>query len=658
MLLYLLLSVVFDKYRIRSYIYSIKIANKTQFMKRHFILCLFLAMTFSITAQDSYQFKVDLNNVKDDKLSVSLMVPEAAKKDNAKFQIPKIIPGTYAIYDFGQYGSNFKAFDKDGSELTVKKTDVNTWEIPAGKNLNRISYQVEDTWDTDLVAKFSSDFVFEPAGTNFQKDTNFVFNINGLCGYFNGLERAPFYVEFDRPEGLFGATALKRTGGDKDTDIFYAPNYMDLQDGPIMYSKPDTVMLKVGNADVMIANYSPNGKVTARDIAKDVEPILQAQRAYLGGTLPVDHYAFIIYLSNSSNSGSFGALEHSYSSFYFLPEAEPANISQMVKDVAAHEFFHIVTPLNIHSEEIHYFDYINPKMSEHLWMYEGVTEYSAGHVQIKHGLMTIEDYLTVLEGKMRNSANNYKQTLPFTKMSRLCLHEHKDQYGNVYEKGALIGACVDILALKKSRGKRGIQHLMRTLSKDYGKEQPFKDDELFKKIGKISGRKVKKFLYKYVDGPQKLPLEKIFKIVGINYYPKRTKKMLSPIGGLGQKSIGFDGTNFFVRSGDGLDDFATKNLGLKVGDKILKWGGEDLNIQNINQIIGTYMQSVKEGDTLAMTVFRDGKEVELSTKVVKIDKDVEHVLELNPNASKKQLKLRKAWLGDYKTEADQPAGDS
>jgi predicted metalloprotease with PDZ domain len=48
-----------------------------------------------------------------------------------------------------------------------------------------------------------------------------------------------------------------------------------------------------------------------------------------------------------------------------------------MKDVVSHEFFHIVTPLTIHSKEIHYFDYNSPKMSEHLWMYEGVTEYFA-----------------------------------------------------------------------------------------------------------------------------------------------------------------------------------------------------------------------------------------------------------------------------------------
>lgn len=627
-------------------------------MKKYLLILLVGLLSFNSQAQqgDGYRYEIDITKVEDDKLTVSLIVPEAIKaKDKAIFHLPKIIPGTYAIYDFGQYASNMKAYNKAGKEIAIENKDVNSWEVADVKNLHKIVYQVEDTWDTELVAKFSDDYVFEPAGTNFEDKENFIFNINGICGYFDGFERTPFYVSVDRPADFFGATALTRSGGDENTDIFYASNYMDLQDGPIMFSKPDTAMLKVGDADVLIANYSPNGKVKASDIAKDIEPILQAQRKYLGGTLPVKKYAFIIYLSNNSNSGGFGALEHSYSSFYFLPESEPANISQIVKDVAAHEFFHIVTPLNIHAEEIHYFDYINPKMSEHLWMYEGVTEYSAGHVQVKYGLMPVEQYLDVLEGKMRNAAT-YKDDLPFTTMSRLCLKEHKDQYTNVYEKGALIGMCVDILARKKSKGKKGIQELMQDLSKEYGKEQPFKDEDLFNKIGKLTHRKVKKFLVKYVAGPTALPLAKTFKSVGINYYPKRTEQLLSPIGGLGPKNVGFDGQAFFISSLEGMDAFATEKIGFKANDKLLKWNGEDLSPQTINQVIGTYAQSVEEGDELTISVMREGKEMELVTKVEKIAKEVEHVLELNPDATKKQLKLRKAWLGDYKMEADMEEG--
>lgn len=621
---------------------------------KQFFGILFLFCSFSLIAQNNaYRYKVDLTKVVEDKLQVTLNVPENVKATagTIQFHIPKIIPGTYSIYDFGQYASDFKAFDAQGKAIAVKYTDPNTWEISSNANLDKITYWVEDTWDTDLVEKFSDDYVFEPAGTNIEENTNFVFNINGLCGYFEGFKTQPFLVEFDRPANFFGATALTRTGGDEDTDIFSAPNYMDLVDGPIMFCQPDTAMIKVGNAEVLIANYSPKGKVSAKFIAQEVGSILQAQKEYLGGVLPVDKYAFIIYLSESSNSGGFGALEHSYSSFYFLPESEPENIAQIVRDVAAHEFFHIVTPLNIHSEEIQDFDYINPKMSEHLWMYEGVTEYSAGHVQVKYGLMSLEDYLDVMEGKMRN-AENYTDNLPFTTMSRLCLKEHKEEYTNVYEKGALIGMCLDIEIRKRSKGKHGIQDLMQDLSKEYGKNQAFKDEELFDKIGRLTHKKVKKFLLKYVDGPSPLPFEATLKQVGMSYYPTKKVKELSPLGGIGQANIGFDGTDFFIASTTGLDDFATKMIGLKTGDKLLKWNNQPLTIDNINQVIGGYMQTVEENDDLTITVSRNGESMDLTTKVTKIDKEMKHVIEINPNASAKEVNLRKAWLGDYKMAAE------
>jgi predicted metalloprotease with PDZ domain len=64
-----------------------------------------------------------------------------------------------------------------------------------------------------------------------------------------------------------------------------------------------------------------------------------------------------------------------YSCFTRINAKEELVKSMM--DVVSHDFFHIVTPLSIHSKEIQDFDYNDPKMSEHLWMYEGVTEYFA-----------------------------------------------------------------------------------------------------------------------------------------------------------------------------------------------------------------------------------------------------------------------------------------
>ena len=103
-----------------------------------------------------------------------------------------------------------------------------------------------------------------------------------------------------------------------------------------------------------------------------IRELLEAQRNYLRGTLPVNKYAFLIYLSDKRNhTGANGALEHSYSSVYYMWERDNEAIAGQLRDIAAHEFFHIVTPLNIHAEQIHDFDYNNPEMSRHLWLYEG-----------------------------------------------------------------------------------------------------------------------------------------------------------------------------------------------------------------------------------------------------------------------------------------------
>jgi predicted metalloprotease with PDZ domain len=86
----------------------------------------------------------------------------------------------------------------------------------------------------------------------------------------------------------------------------------------------------------------------------------------------------VLHLSSMTptDAKGFGALEHPTATTVVLPEMIREELVKSM-NVVSHEFFHIVTPLTIHSKEIHYFDYNSPKMSEHLWMYEGVTEYFA-----------------------------------------------------------------------------------------------------------------------------------------------------------------------------------------------------------------------------------------------------------------------------------------
>ena len=142
---------------------------------------------------------------------------------------------------------------------------------------------------------------------------------------------------------------------------------------------------------------------------------------------------------------------------------------------------------------------------------------------MKYGEMSNEDYLKLIDSKLRN-AKQYNDTLAFTTMSSGCLDKYKDQYGNVYQKGALIGLCLDIQLRYLSRGKYGIQDLMKDLSKTYGKEKSFKDEELFNKITQLTYPEIGIFFKRYVAGNEPLPIKETLALVGIEFGGGRTEK--------------------------------------------------------------------------------------------------------------------------------------
>jgi predicted metalloprotease with PDZ domain len=75
-----------------------------------FFIRLFLIIGFSTQAfaQDSYKYFIDLTDVKDDKLNIRL-TPPSINEEEITFLFPAMVPGTYDVYNFGRFVSNFKA---------------------------------------------------------------------------------------------------------------------------------------------------------------------------------------------------------------------------------------------------------------------------------------------------------------------------------------------------------------------------------------------------------------------------------------------------------------------------------------------------------------------------------------------------------------------
>ncbi len=603
-------------------------------------LVLYIPYGYSQNKENPIKFMLDLTNVKDDMLMVE-MTPPKFSSNEVTYRMPKMVPGTYAIYDFGRFIKDLKALDKNGDELSIEREDINSWKISDAKKMKKMTYWVEDTFDSKDTGKF----IFEPAGTNISKD-NFVINNHGFFGYFDDMKDNEYDINIIKPQGFYGATPLIADFSDDTRDEFKVNSYFTLVDSPIMYNIPDTTVVSVGGADVLIAVYSPNKMVKSKFVAENIQALLLASADYLGGQLPVKKYAFLFYFfSGTPGSGASGALEHNNSSFYSLAEGAPGQVAGQVKHTAAHEFFHVVTPLGIHSEEIGNFDYNVPKMSKHLWMYEGCTEYNSMIALVRGNVYNPKEFMHEIERKISVS-RFFNDTLPFTEMSLYALGKYEKQYQNVYEKGALIGMCLDIKLRQLSGGSYGLIDLLHDLAKKYGADKSFVDNDLFDEITALTYPEIREFFSQYVEGNHKLPYKEFLNIVGLDYSGGMKDKEFS----LGSNDINFDmkTKRIFVES-DNIDVFG-KSMGLQKGDQFTKINKQSLEMGKIQSMITALVSTAKEGDDIEYEVARkdsDGNEklVTLKGKIKKVDGESKPEVKLAQNPTDDQLRLRKTWMG-------------
>ncbi len=589
---------------------------------------------------------IDLVNVKDDMVKVEIGVNHI-DADSISYFLPKIVPGTYQNNNFGEYIENFKALDYQGNALPVQKLGENQWKINNVKQLQKITYWVNDTFDIE-----STHEVFSPTGSNILKDKNFILNLHTFVGYFFGMKENTYKLFIKHPTSLSASTSLEETLPTNsntaiyDTDLFIFKRYAEVVDNPIMYSIADTEIFTIKDMEILLSVYSKNKTHTAAKIMPQLERVIRAQKNFLGDINSTKKYSILLYLSSSkaNDAKGFGALEHNTSTVIVLPESlSREKLDKALTDVVSHEFFHIVTPLTIHSEEIHDFDYNNPKMSQHLWLYEGTTEYFSLLFQITQGLIPKEEFFNRLIEKI-DTSKNFDNTMSFATMSKNILSDpYHENYRNVYEKGALISLCIDIIMRENSNGAYGILDLVKNLSARYGSETPFKDEELIEVIKEESFPEVSDFLTQHVIKNTPIDYEFYLNKVGIKY---GIKDVPSSYFIFEQQPFvkGVEATKevLFI-PGVGYNNFLN-NLGILGGDILVSINNKAYTLENIYDLFGD-SNKWKEGEEISFKIKRNDKIIDLKSKVIKPTVEKTIFIE-NQKASQEQKKLLKKWIND------------
>jgi predicted metalloprotease with PDZ domain len=475
-------------------------------VKKYFVL-LFILINKATFAQVPLEYTIDVTK-NTDTFFVTIDFPYSLSKNNKTYQFASTAPGTYQTQNIGRFVSDFKAFNKKGKEISLVSKEPNQYVISKPHKVKKISYKVAETFDTHV----TSYPVYLMCGSSIENDHALI-NGHTMIGYFQGKQSDPIQIKLIGNDDWKTGTALPNNG-----DGFKANTFDHLVDSPILMGNLTYAETQVADTPIRIFTYSENGKFSSGALLENMKDMLNASNEFLI-KLPVDNYTFLYYFINNP-VGVTGAWEHSYSSEYVMAENEPtADYLKEVTDIASHEFFHIVTPLNIHSEVIENFNFVHPTPSQHLWLYEGVTEWASNILLYRGGVVDFDEYIkNSIRQKIIITNSYFDKKWSLERIADESFNEEgAKQYGNIYYKGSLVAGYLDIRLLELSNGKRGLREVLLELVAKHGKGNPISEEGFFDELIKMTYPEIGDFIHDYIKNAEPLPHKEYLAKIGLDF---------------------------------------------------------------------------------------------------------------------------------------------
>ncbi|NMM47757.1 M61 family metallopeptidase [Marinigracilibium pacificum] len=593
-------------------------------MKRYLILILF---TSNILAQQTtFNYEVDLTN-KNDAFNVKLTVHSLSSKDDI-YSFVSYAPGVHQPLDFGRFVKSFRVYDKEGNELITNKISINDFRIIEPEKVHQIIYEIDDSFDMSTTYHP----IYPMSGTGIT-DNYTIINPHGVFGYFKNLKNEPIKLKLLLDDDLQIGTALNIDDeGNYDVESFY-----HLTDSPILIGKSLSYSsTMVDKIKVEVYVYSPSGGITADMVLDQASEILDAAKQFIGYS-PVERYTFLMYFASHEDMGkmpvfqSTGALEHSLSSTYALPDM-PQYLPYL-KNIIAHEYMHILSPLHLHSNVLANFDYSKPLSEDkHVWLYEGVTEWVSYYMQVYAGNQSPQNYLNYLSEKVTNSENYSSEYSLIRISSDWSTDEGNKQYGNIYQLGPLTAAMLDFKLLELSNGEKGLRNVYLDLIKKYGKDNPFDNELFFDNLLAITYPEISDFIERHIKKNTPFDFENDLAPFGIKYYKKKLNEEGKPTIGLNIRPNKNNQPTVFSTSED------YKGTKVQVGDIITHINGTELSEDTYHSLMESF-SNMKIGGTYQLDIIRNGENLKITEELY--PKYDYHVFEFDDNASKDVITLRK-----------------
>ncbi len=548
------------------------------------------------------------------------------------FVLPAWTPGAYAVRDFAK-----NVQDIDCGSRPWKKIDKSRWRVFAdGASRVRVTYDL---------------FAYEMGVDTCHLDGEHAyFNGAGVFMYVDGQKHRPVTLDIRAPRGWKVVTGL-----DGGPSRFSAPNYDVLIDCPTEIGTAPVRAFRVRGKRHRVLIHGANNWDAAR-VTRDCKKLVEEYARMFGG-LPYDHYLFLYHAAVTG----LGGLEHLNSTAMTLnPWAgKPDKQYERIIEVTSHEFFHLWNVKRIRPKVLGPFDYEREVYTSLLWLCEGFTSYYDDLMCCRAKLYPAKRYLK----KMAEAIQGYREK-PSRLRSALSqssfdtwLWAYKphpqtvNRFMSYYEKGALVGMCLDLEIRKRTRNRRSLDDVMRHLWREIAtKERTIEENAMPRLVAEAVGGNYDGFFSKYVDGVHEVPFESFLRHAGleIRKEPQKTDGEAEPreVAWMGVQTRPGAERPIVASVTEGAPAYRD---GVSPEDEILALDGVRVDNANFTSLL----KDRKPGDRLEVTVFRGSS---LTRVPVTLGSKDNHALALVPRASAGTLEksIYASWLKS-KWEVSKPA---
>ncbi len=566
-----------------------------------------------IYAQQKYQATIHLSSQMQQPLEIELLTPTPTS-DFATFVLPLNTHPIYGKQVLTDIVHNFAAFDQNNQQLPHELISNNGILIRHARQLKKIRYNVR----TNPFSCLSTPPLDEKNSTSSPTLPAYLLTREFFFGYLQEYLNYPYQVRLYKPTNLSGSTSLPIISVNDSTDIISLDNYQALLDNPMLYAPPDTFSFMTDGVLYHIAVCSATRQVRARQLYYILEPAVRAVNLLIPN-VPIatkDYWFLCVFDGPKTNNTAFDAPKLGgtcgmASSLYRLPETTSAHeLYSRLQPMAAHELLHRLSPFALHSNKVHYNGLDKEGMGQHLWLYEGVTEYLTWLALLRSNLIEEEKFWHEMGQKA--TIDEQFSFMSLTESSqKIFKARYAAQYPNFYARAPLAAFLLDVLwqqeaattttntgAEKKTEQPQNLLQMLDYLQQHVAR--PFDDDSLFIILKQICPPRVYEFIDNCLIGKKKLPYNEIVGYIGRTYYAEHTQKKAS----FGQFSLIPD----YKKEQINIGRVGKTSPLFRQGDLLKTIQAKSVTTGNINDFLPLLYDPIPE-QTLDISIVRHGKEI-------------------------------------------------